>query len=243
MAAKNGKVVLITGANKGLGKEIGRQLGALGYTVVLSARDEQAGRAAAAALVAEGCDAYPVRLEVTNPDALGSLVSYLETTFGKLDVLVNNAGIFIEWDGKPTDADKVRRTLEVNLIAPFAITEALVPLLSRSDDARVINHSSMLGSIGTAERMWNEIGGFMAVGYSTSKAGLNMLTMIQSKTLANKGIAVAAAHPGWVKTDLGTQAAPMEVDEGARTVVDLVTIARDKFPHGQLYHQGERMPW
>ena len=243
MATKNGKVVLITGANKGLGKEIGRQLGALGYTVVLGARDEQAGRAAAAELVAAGCDAYTVRLEVTNPDDIGNLVSYLETTFGKLDVLVNNAGISIEWDGKPTDAEKVRRTLEVNLIAPYAITEALVPLLSRSDDARVINHSSMLGSIGTAESMWKQVGGFVAVGYSTSKAGLNMLTLIQSKTLVNKGIAVAAAHPGWVKTDLGTKAAPMEVDEGATTVVDLVTIAREQFPNGQLCHKGERMPW
>ena len=170
-------------------------------------------------------------------------MSYLETTFGKLDVLVNNAGIALEWDGKPTNADKIRRTLEVNLIAPYAITEALVPLLSRSDDARVINHSSMLGSMGAAESMWEHVGGFMTVGYSTSKAGLDMLTLIQSKTLASKGIAVAAAHPGWVKTDLGTQAAPMEVDEGARTVVELVTIAREQFPHGQLRHKGERMPW
>lgn len=243
MTTKNGKVVLITGANKGLGKEIGRQLGTLGYTVVLTARDEKAGRAAAAELAAAGCDAHTVRLEVTNSKDIGNLVRFLEKTFGKLDVLVNNAGISIEWDGKPTDVDKIRRTLEVNLIAPYAITEALVPLLSRSDDARVINHSSMLGSIGTAESRWKQVGGFMAVGYSTSKAGLNMLTLIQSKTLADKGIAVAAAHPGWVKTDLGTQAAPMEVDEGASTVVELVTIAREKFPNGQLWHQGERMQW
>lgn len=243
MATRNGKVVLITGANKGLGKEIGRQLGALGYTVVLSARDEQAGNAAAAELLAQGYDAHVVRLEVTNSDDIFGLVSYIETTFGKLDVLVNNAGIALEWDGRPTDADKVRRTLEVNLIAPFAITEALVPLLSRSDDARVINQSSMLGSIGTAENAWDQVATFMAVGYSTSKAGLNMLTVMQSKTLASKGIAVAAAHPGWVKTDLGTQAAPMEVDQGASTVVNLITIARDQFPHGQLLHNGKRIPW
>ena len=243
MATKNGKVALITGANKGLGKEIGRQLGALGYTVVLTARDEQAGVAAAAELVAAGCDAHTVRLEVTNPNHIASLVSYLETTFGKMDVLVNNAGISLEWDGKPTNADKIRRTLEVNLIAPYAITEALVPLLARSDDARVINQSSMLGSLGAAESLWEQIGGFMTVGYSTSKAGLDMLTLIQSKTLASKGIAVAAAHPGWVKTDLGSQAAPMEVDEGASTVVELVTIAREQFPHGQLRHKDERMPW
>jgi len=243
MATKNGKVVLITGANKGLGKEIGRQLGALGYTVLLSARNEQAGKAAASELVAQGYDAHTVRLDVTNPDDIAGLVGSIETTFGKLDVLVNNAGIALEWDGKPTDADKVRRTLEVNLIAPFAITEALVPLLSRSDDARVINHSSMLGSIGNAENAWDQVAPFMAVGYSTSKAGLNMLTVMQSRTLASKGIAVAAAHPGWVKTDLGTQAAPMEVDQGASTVVNLVTIARDQFPHAQLLHNGKRIPW
>ena len=243
MTAKKGKVALITGANKGLGKEIARQLGALGYTVVLTARNEHAGRAAVAELVAAGFDAHTVRLEVTNPDDIASLVSYIETNFGKLDVLVNNAGIALEWDGNPTDADKVRRTLEVNLIAPFAITAALVPLLARSEDARVINHSSMLGSMGTAESMWEQVAGFMTIGYSTSKAGLNMLTLIQSKTLASKGIAVAAAHPGWVKTDLGSQAAPMEVDEGARTVVDLVTITRQQFPHGQLCHKGERIPW
>ena len=243
MTTKNGKVALITGANKGLGKEIARQLGMLGYTVVLAARNEAAGKAAAAELAAAGCDARAVRLEVTSPDDLAGVVRYLDETFGKLDVLVNNAGIALEWDGQPTNVDKVRRTLEVNLIAPYAITAALVPLLARSDDARVINQSSQLGSLDAAEHMWEHVGGFMAVGYSTSKAGLNMLTLIQSKTLADQGIAVAAAHPGWVKTDLGSQAAPMEVAEGASTVVGLATIARDKFPHGQLIHQGKRLPW
>ena len=243
MATKNGKVALITGANKGLGKEIARQLGLRGYTVVLAARDEAAGKAAAAELAAAGCNARSVRLEVTNADDIAGVANYLEKTFGKLDVLVNNAGIALEWDGQPTNVDKVRRTLEVNLIAPYAITAALVPLLSRSDDARVINQSSQLGSLGNAEKAWEYLGRFSTVGYSTSKAGLNMLTLIQSKTLADQGIAVAAAHPGWVKTDLGSQAAPMEVEEGASTVVELATIPRDQFPHGQLIHKGERLPW
>jgi NAD(P)-dependent dehydrogenase (short-subunit alcohol dehydrogenase family) len=118
-----------------------------------------------------------------------------------------------------------------------------VSLLSVSDDARVINLSSQLGSIDAAENMWQYISSFMTVGYATSKAGLNMLTQIQSKTLADKGIAVAAAHPGWVKTDLGSDAAPMEVEEGASTVVSLVTIARNQFPNGQLVHKGERIAW
>lgn len=243
MEKKNGKIVLITGGNKGLGKEIGRQLGLLGYTVVLTARDKQAGAAAVADLVSLGCDAHTFQLEVTNSEDIEKCANYLKTTFGKLDVLVNNAGIALEWDGNPTNADKVRRTLEVNLIAPYAITEALVPLLSLSDDARVINQSSQLGSIDAAEKMWQYISGFMTVGYATSKAGLNMLTQIQSKTLDVKGIAVAAAHPGWVKTDLGTDAAPLEVKEGASTVVSLVTVPRDKFPNGQLVHNTDRIPW
>lgn len=243
MAQKNGKVALITGANKGLGKEIARQLGSLGYTVVVASRDEKAGRAVSDELVAKGCDAHAVRLDVTNPDHIAAVATYLDKAFGKLDVLVNNAGISLEWDGKPTNADKVRKTLEVNVVAPYAITEALVPLLAKSSDARVINHTSMLGSMGMAETAWDQVKGFMTVGYSASKAALNMLSLIQSKTLAAQGIAVAAAHPGWVKTDLGSQAAPMEVAEGAKTVVGLVTVARDAFPHGQVQHLGKRLPW
>lgn len=240
---KNNKIVLITGANKGLGKEIGRQLGTLGYTIVLASRNEKAGKAVKEEFRALGFDAHIVTLEVTNPDDINNLAKYIENAFGKLDVLVNNAGIALEWDGQPTNADKIRRTLEVNLIAPYAITESLIPLLSLSNDARVINQSSMLGSIGTAENSWEQVSGFMAIGYSTSKAGLNMLTQIQSKTLKDKGILVAASHPGWVKTDLGTKAAPMEVDEGASTVVELVTMDRDTFPNGQLVHNGKRLPW
>jgi NAD(P)-dependent dehydrogenase (short-subunit alcohol dehydrogenase family) len=243
MEKKNGKIVLITGGNKGLGKEIGRQLGLLGYTVILTARNKQAGAAAVAELVSLGCDAHTVQLDVTNLDDIVKCVNYLKNTFGKLDVLVNNAGIAIEWDGKPTDVDKVRRTLEVNLIAPFAITNELVPLLAHSEDGRIINQSSALGSISTAENNWNDVSMFMTVGYSTSKAGLNMLTQIQSKTLASKGILVAASHPGWVKTDLGTQAAPMEVNEGASTVIYLVTVPREKFPNGQLVHNADRISW
>lgn len=238
---RRGRVLLVTGAASGLGWALSRLAHARGDFVVLADRD-------VAALEARRTELPPGRTECVVGDVTveadrAAMLTAATRRFGGLDVLVNNAGIAIEWEGRPTDADKVRRTLEVNLIAPFAITEALVPLLARSDDARIINHSSMLGSIGTAESMWKQVGGFMAVGYSTSKAGLNMLTLIQSKTLAGKGIAVAAAHPGWVKTDLGTQAAPLEVDEGAGTVVDLVTMAREKFPNGQLWHKGARMPW
>ncbi len=240
---KNGRVVLITGANKGLGKEIARQLGGLGYTVVLTSRNEAAGKAVVEELRDAGCDAHVARLEVTNPDHIASVATYLEETFGKLDVLVNNAGIALEWDGGPTTAEKMRKTFEVNVIAPYMITEALIPLLTKSDDARVINHSSMLGSLGTAETMWNQVSTFMAPGYSASKAAINMITVIHAKRLAPQSIVVASAHPGWVKTDLGTNAAPMEVRDGAKTVVEMVTVSREEFPSGQMSHMGKRLPW
>lgn len=240
---KNGRVALVTGANKGLGKEIAVQLAHKGFTVLVGARDEAAGKAVAEAITAEGGDARAVKLEVTSADDIASVAAWIGATYGKLDVLVNNAGIALEWNAEGTSVERFRQTLEVNLIAPWALTTALVPLLAKSDDARVINQSSILGSIATADAAWEQMNGFFTPGYATSKAGLNMLSLIQSKALADKKIAVASAHPGWVKTDLGSSAAPMEVVDGAKTVVGLVTVARESFPHGQLQHLGARLPW
>ena len=240
---KNGKVVLVTGANKGLGREIAAQLGRQGYTVIVAARDVAGGKAVADAITAEGGSAHALELEVTNADHIANAVSWVGNTFGKLDVLVNNAGVALEWNTTGTTVERFRSTLDVNLVAPWALTHAFTALLSKSDDARVINQSSILGSIATADAAYEQMGAFFSPGYATSKAGLDMLTVIQSKALASKNIAVTAAHPGWVKTDLGSDAAPMEVVDGAKTVVGLVSIARDKFPHAQLTHMGDRLPW
>ncbi len=240
---KNGKVVLVTGANKGLGREIASQLAHQGYTVIVAARDEAAGKSVVDAITAAGGDARALKLEVTNADDIIAAAKWIGDTFGKLDVLVNNAGVALEWNAAGTTVERFRKTLDVNLIAPWAVTDALTPLLAKSNDARVINQSSILGSITTCEAAYEQMGGFFTPGYSTSKAGLDMLSMIQSKALASKNIAVCSAHPGWVKTDLGSDAAPMEVVDGAKTVVGLVTVAREKFPHGQLQHMGERLPW
>lgn len=243
MTTSNQRVVLVTGANKGLGHEISAQLARLGYTVIVAARDEAAAQRVVDELRAQGGQAHPLKLEVTSPDDIARAAQHIEQTFGKLDVLVNNAGVALEWNETGTTADRFRQTLEVNLIAPWALTDALVPLLAKSDDARVINHSSALGSIGTVDSAWVHMGGFATPAYSTSKAGLNMLSVIQSKNLASKNIAVSIAHPGWVKTDLGGDKAPMELPDGAKTVVHLVTVPRDQFPHAQLIHNGNPLPW
>ncbi|MCC7074211.1 MAG: SDR family oxidoreductase [Deltaproteobacteria bacterium] len=238
------KVALITGGNKGLGKEIARQLGAQGYAIVIGARDERLGRQAVDELTKGGVkEVRAVRLEVTNPEHIAAAVKLVADTFGHLDVLVNNAGISLDWDGTPMTAEKFTKTFNVNVTGQWLVTEAFVPLLAKSADARVINHSSMLGSIATCETSWDQVGSFATEAYATSKAALNMLTVLQSKKLAAKGIAVTAAHPGWVKTDLGTDAAPMDVASGAKTAVGLATMARERFPHGALTHLGDRLPW
>ena len=237
------KIALVTGANKGLGKEISRQLGQQGYYVLLAARDESLGKKAADELRASGMEVAPIKLEVTNPDHIASAVHFVTTTFGRLDLLVNNAGIALEWDGSGTSVEKIRKTLEVNVIAPYALTEAFMPLLEKSADARVIHQSSMLGSIGEVEKSWPHVKNFVSPGYSMSKAALNMLSLIQGNNFGAKGVLVAAAHPGWVKTDLGSDAAPMEVGDGAKTVVNLATMPRDAFPNATLSHMGARLPW
>jgi NAD(P)-dependent dehydrogenase (short-subunit alcohol dehydrogenase family) len=237
------RIVLVTGANKGIGKEIARQLGKQGDTVIVGARDEAAGAAAVAELVAEGATAVAVRLDVTNTADITAAAAFIGAKYGHLDVLVNNAGIALDWDGTPMTADKMRRTYEANVIGPWQVTDAMLPLLAKSADARVINHSSILGSITLAETAWQQMGSMMTEGYSTSKAALDMLTVIQSQTLKSKGIAVAAAHPGWVKTELGGDGATMEVVDGASTVVTLATQPRATFPHAQLVHRGDRLPW
>jgi NAD(P)-dependent dehydrogenase (short-subunit alcohol dehydrogenase family) len=237
------KVALITGGNKGLGKETARQLGKHGFAVIIGARDERAGSQAVAELRGDGVDAVAVRLEVTNPEHVAAAAKFVADRYGKLDVLVNNAGVSLDWDGSPMTAEKIAKTFDINVIGQWRMTEAFVPLLEKSDDARVINQSSVLGSIGTVEKAWDQVSGFATEAYAPSKAALNMLTAIQSHKLEQKRIAVTASHPGWVKTDLGTDAAPLDVATGAKTAVDLATMPRDQFPHAALTHMGERLPW
>lgn len=239
----HGRVALVTGANKGLGRELSLQLAHLGHAVIVAARDEAAAQRVVDDIRAQGGHALALKLDVTSTDDIARAAQHVEQTFGKLDLLINNAGVALEWDERGTTPDRFRQTLEVNLIAPWAVTEALVPLLAKSDDARVIHHSGVLGSIGTCAASWPQLGHYATPGYATSKAGLNMLTVIQSNALAPKNIAVAAAHPGWAKTDLGGPKAPMTARDAVKTALTLATMPRDQFPHGQLLHNSRRLPW
>jgi NAD(P)-dependent dehydrogenase (short-subunit alcohol dehydrogenase family) len=232
------QVALITGANKGLGLEIARQLGQQGLTVVLSARQGKAA-APAAALRAEGLNAHDITLDVTSAADIATLPTFFETQFGRLDVLVNNAGVQLD-DGFDVSPDALRQTYEANVIGPYAITQALLPLLRQAPAGRIVNQSSILGSLTAISQ--GQGGSWATPGYTSSKAALNMLTVVLAQHLAGTNIKVNAAHPGWVKTDLGGDNAPLSVAEGAKTAVRLALLPADG-PTGGYFHNSEHLPW
>lgn len=232
------KVALITGANKGLGLEIARQLGQQGLTVVLAARHGKAD-APAAELRSHGLDAHAVELDVTNAANIAALPAFLKKQFGRLDVLINNAGVQLD-KGFDVSADTLRQTYEANVIGPYAITQALLPLLQQAEAGRIVNQSSILGSLTTISQ--GQGGTWATPGYTSSKAALNMLTVVLAQHLADTNIKVNAAHPGWVQTDLGGAEAPLGVAEGAQTAVRLALLPADG-PTGGYFHNAEHLPW
>ncbi len=232
------KVALITGANKGLGLEIARQLAQQGIAVVLGARHGKA-EAPAADLRAQGFDAHAVELDVTSAANIAALPQLLQDTFGRLDILVNNAGVQLD-QGFEVSPDTLRQTYETNVIGPYAITQALLPLLRQSPAGRIVNQSSILGSLTTISQ--GQGGSWATPGYTSSKAALNMLTVVLAQHLAGTSIKVNAAHPGWVKTDLGGDNAPLDVREGAQTAVRLALLPADG-PTGGYFHGAEHLPW
>jgi NAD(P)-dependent dehydrogenase (short-subunit alcohol dehydrogenase family) len=234
------KVALITGANKGLGFEIARQLGQQGVTVVLGARDNAKAEEAAKKLKAEGVDAHAVKLDVTKEADVAALPAFFESKFGRLDILVNNAGVMLDFGG--VTRDTFRQTYETNVIAPYFITQALLPLLKAAPAGRIVNHSSVMGSmtaIGDPNRIPPE---WALPAYCSSKAALNMLTVTTARTLEGTNVKVNSAHPGWVKTDMGSDQAPMEIVDGAKTAVALALLPDDG-PTGGFFHMGENLPW
>ena len=244
--ANANKVALITGGNKGLGQEMAKQLAQKGVTVVLAARDQTKGEAAVKSLRQEGLDVRFLKLDVTNKRDYAAATEFLEKNFGKLDILINNAGISA--DGlagtsvSATTEQSLRDTFETNFFAPVALTQALLPLLRRSDAGRIVNMSSILGSQALHADPNSPIYDFKALSYDASKAALNSFTIHLAHELKATNIKVNSAHPGWVKTDMGTDAAPMEIPEGAKTGVALALLD-ESGPTGGFFHQRQVLPW
>ena len=211
-------VIVVTGGNRGIGFEICRQLACRGAQVILTARKPEAGKEALAKLKSEGLKAAFHPLEVTNEGSVAALRDYLEKTFSRLDVLINNAGIVADSDaaGLEVNLATVRTTLETNTLAPLHLAQMLCPLLRRSPAARIINMSSGMGALSEME------GGYAA--YRISKAALNAVTGILAAELRG-AVAVNSMCPGWVRTDMGGPNAERDVAQGADTAVWLALDA------------------
>ncbi len=238
-------ITLITGANKGIGFETARQLGKLGHTLLIGARDAAKGNAAVDALRKEGTAAHWVQLEVTDTKSINAAVAAIEKQFGRVDVLINNAGVISYTGDGPasttTDA-AFRSAFEVNFFGLIAVTQAFLPLLKKSTAGRIVNLSSILGSLAEHADPNSGIYNFKFTAYDTSKAAVNMYTNHLAHELRGTAIKVNAAHPGWVKTDMGGPDAPMEIIDGAKTSVMLATLPADG-PSGGFYHMGVHMRW
>src|SRR6266704_2279362 len=235
------KVAVVTGANRGIGFETCRQLAKHGMKVVLAARDEPKGRAAAERLREEELDVDFAPLDVSDDASVQDLARHIRKTYGRVDVLVNNAGVMI--DGKAGDeeagtgvmqakVETLRRTMEVNVYGALRVTQALLPLMPK-DGARIVNVSSGMGQLSDMNGGWP--------GYRISKTALNALTRIFADELKDTGIRVNSICPGWVKTDMGGAGATRTPQQGADTIVWLAT-ERD-VPTGGFFKDRKPIPW
>ncbi|MER8094965.1 SDR family NAD(P)-dependent oxidoreductase [Streptomyces goshikiensis] len=241
------KIALVTGANKGIGFEIAAGLGALGYVVAVGARDRARREAAVEKLRAGGADAFGVPLDVTDDTSVTEAAELIERRTGRLDALVNNAGISgelgPEWTQDPTAADfgELRRVVETNVIGVMRVTNAMLPLLRRSASPRVVNVSSSVGSLTRQTDPDVEVGPVMAV-YAPSKSFLNAVTVQYARQLAGTDILVNAACPGFVATDFNGFHGPRTPEQGAAVAIRLATLP-DGGPSGAFFDDSGEIPW
>lgn len=242
MQSKAEKVALVTGANKGIGFEIARQLGASGCFVLLGARNKALGKEAAARLVAEDLHVRFVPIDVTDHSTITTAAENISRDFGRLDILINNAGINDPADGPAltADVDAVERVLQTNFLGPLAVTQAMLPLLRNSAAGRIVNVSSGLGSL--ARSASPNPSSTNLIGYSASKAALNMLTVQLARLLSDTAIKVNSAAPGYTATDLNGFRGTQTIQEGAVEPVRLALLP-DNGPTGSYSERAGTVPW
>jgi NAD(P)-dependent dehydrogenase (short-subunit alcohol dehydrogenase family) len=239
----NNKVALVTGANKGIGLEIARQLGQSGLTVLVGARDASRGEAAARTLRDEGIDARLLALDVTDQRSIEAAVQTIEAELGRLDILVNNAGVWLEVEGaSEANIEAVRRTFDTNFFGVIAVTQALLPLLRKSEAGRIVNLSSGLGSL---TKMSDPAYPFYPVNpfaYNASKTALNAFTVSLAKELRQTPIKVNSANPGYTATDMTGHNGLQTASEGARAAVTLALLPDDG-PSGGFFDDQGPLAW
>jgi NAD(P)-dependent dehydrogenase (short-subunit alcohol dehydrogenase family) len=235
VAAPDRRFALVTGANRGIGLELVRQLAREGFTALLGARDLDKGRAAVGALQDEGLDVQARRIDVADAESVRDLGAALAEDLGHLDVLVNNAAIYYDTWQRGADADLavVQKALETNLLGAWRTAQACLPLLRRSEHARIVNVSSESGSLASM--------GAGAPAYSVSKAALNALTRVLAAELRPEGILVNSVCPGWVATDMGGPGG-RPGEDGAASVM-WAALLPDDGPSGGFFRDGRSVQW
>jgi NAD(P)-dependent dehydrogenase (short-subunit alcohol dehydrogenase family) len=246
-------VAFITGGNRGLGLETARELGARKITVVLGVRNLSKAEPALRALRDEGIDAETIRLDLTDTATHREAFDYFEGRYGRLDILINNAGVWLEDppakvvqpNGNRTSTlpgEILRKTFETNFFDTVALTQQLLPLLRKSAAGRIVNVSSIQGSLTLQSDPASDIYPYKVFAYDTAKAALNSFTIHLAHELKDTPIKVNSAHPGWVKTDMGGEGAALEISEGGKTSAWLATLPADG-PTGGFFHLQQRVPW
>jgi NAD(P)-dependent dehydrogenase (short-subunit alcohol dehydrogenase family) len=240
-----GRVALITGANKGIGLEVARQLGQLGVTVLLGARDPERGRAAEAALRAEGVTARALLLDVTDAASIETAAAEVEADPGRLDILVNNAGINAQ-RAVPSELslENLRKTFETNFFGAFAVTQRFLPLLRRAEAGRIVNVSTALGSLfRLADPQWQYAPiSVKAMAYAASKASLNVLTITLARELAGTAVKVNSVEPGYTATDFNQHRGTKKPEDSVKVIVRYSTLPADG-PTGGFFDEHGEVPW
>jgi len=244
------KIAFITGGNRGLGFQTALDLKNTGVKVVIGSRDLAQGEKALAKLRAAGVDADVLKFDITNPADYKAAYDYFDSRYGRLDILVNNAGVAAgkfpgtgpEHSASAVPDGVLQKVFETNFFAQVALTDALLPLIKKSPAGRIVNLSSILASLTLHADPKSPIYNAKSFAYDASKTALNAFTVHLAYELRDTKIKVNSAHPGWVKTDMGGDQAPMELSEGGKTSAALATLPDDG-PSGGYFHLGQPLPW
>ena len=244
------KIAFITGGNRGLGFQTALDLKDAGVKVVIGSRDLAQGENAVEKLRAAGVDADVLQFDITKAGDAQAAFDYFNTRYGQLDILVNNAGIAAgtfpgtgpEHSASGVPSDLLHKVFETNFFAQVAMTNTLLPLIRKSEAGRIVNLSSILGSLTLHSDPKSPLYHAKSFAYDASKTALNAYTIHLAYELRDTKIKVNSAHPGWVKTDMGGPQATMELSEGGKTSAALATLPEDG-PSGGYFHLGQSLPW